>query len=96
MDNELTPFACGRLGEALSFNKLVKSLSILHNDIGDDGVEALLKGMAFNQTIEQLHLEYCEIEADGCEAIGMHSYEQARKRRDALRSGSTTFAGILE
>ena len=44
MHNELSPFAFGRIGEALSFNRAVKRLSFLHNDTGGNtGAVSLCK-----------------------------------------------------
>eukprot|EP00037_Helgoeca_nana_P011935 m.107507 g.107507 ORF g.107507 m.107507 type:complete len:354 (+) comp21156_c0_seq1:391-1452(+) len=70
MHNELTRFAFERIGESLSFNKVVKKLSILHNDAEDEGATALCKGLAFNNVIEELHLEFCAIEMEGAESLG--------------------------
>jgi len=69
MHNDVSKFAFERLGQALSFNKVVKKLSFLHNDAGNDGATLLCKGLAFNNTLEELHLEFAGVQADGAEAI---------------------------
>jgi len=70
MHNELSPFAFGRVGEALSFNRVLKKLSFLHNESGGNaGVDALCKGLAVNATVEDIQLKFCGIEATGAEAI---------------------------
>merc|ERR1712151_1102989 len=70
VDNGFDSAACNILGQGLSYNRALSSLTINHNDIGDQGAIALCRGLALNQTLKKLNLSYCGIGADAADALG--------------------------
>eukprot|EP00051_Salpingoeca_urceolata_P033420 m.20641 g.20641 ORF g.20641 m.20641 type:complete len:347 (-) comp6223_c0_seq1:123-1163(-) len=70
LDVSLPPFSCRCLGQALTHNKCLTSLTLDFNRFGAEGVRLLTLGMAVNDTLRKLSLRYCCIGPDGGEHLG--------------------------
>ena len=68
--NHIT-WRCGRFfGQCLQKNKVLQELLIEKNELEDDGVAYVAKGLALNTTLLHLNLQQTEIETRGVAAIG--------------------------
>lgn len=71
LDNKITKLGCEFIGKTLHprANCNIQILKLDHNDIGGQGVTALVEGLAINQSLQMLSLTYCDIDQSGARAI---------------------------
>lgn len=74
----ITPAGWTRLGEALSKNKTLKTLSLDYTDLGNEGLECLVKGLRTNMGLRCLEVESVGLTEKGGELL-----------RDLLKSNTS-------
>ncbi|KAM9772479.1 NACHT, LRR and PYD domains-containing protein 12-like isoform 2-T2 [Syngnathus typhle] len=69
-DCELSKKSCEALASVLSSPGSLRELDLGHNDLGDDGLEALAAGLAKPQcALQVLGLDHCKLSKKSCEAL---------------------------
>nr|XP_049616949.1 NACHT, LRR and PYD domains-containing protein 12 isoform X34 [Syngnathus scovelli] len=70
MSCDLSKKSCEALASVLSSSRTLRELDLSHNDLGDDGLEALAAGLAKPQcTLQVLTLESCNLSEKSGEAL---------------------------